>query len=127
MTIGTSDKGTLVDELPDKSITYNHALLVFGGLHGIETALESDEQLQVGEASLLFDHYLNVLPQQGSRTIRTEEAILVTLSSLRTKLKANNESIRFSEGGIATSSSFPSNTNIEIKSKVGNVDLSKFD
>ena len=31
----------------------------------------------------LFDHYLNLCPNQGSRTIRTEEALLVGLSALK--------------------------------------------
>ena len=47
-------------------------LLVFGGLKGLEASLESDETLQESEVELLFDHYVNTCPQQGSRTIRTE-------------------------------------------------------
>ena len=31
----------------------------------------------------LFDHYLNLCPGQGSRTIRTEEALLVGLTALQ--------------------------------------------
>lgn len=68
---------------------YKHLLIVFGGLQGIEAALESDETLDVDDASLLFDHYLNTLPDQGSRTIRTEEAILISLTALRPKIAAN--------------------------------------
>lgn len=129
MTIGTSDKGNPIDELPDKQMNYNHALIVFGGLHGIEAALESDEQLKVNEASLLFNHYVNVLPNQGSRTIRTEEAILIALSGLRNKLQATNEPMVFKDTGIALSSVFPprkvnilNNFNAET-----NLDLSRFD
>lgn len=59
---------------------------MFGGLQGLEGALEGDESITVDEPRLLFDHYLNVLPNQGSRTIRTEEAILVTLTALSSKL-----------------------------------------
>ncbi|XP_068630968.1 putative methyltransferase C9orf114 [Battus philenor] len=129
ITIGTSDRGTAVDDLPEKSVKYNHALIVFGGLHGIEAALESDEQLQVDEASLLFNHYINVLPNQGSRTIRTEEAVLVALSTLRPKLKAENEPLAFKDTGIATSSIYRSqklvmSDNTGIKS---NINLSRFD
>ena len=47
-------------------------LLVFGGLKGLESSLESDETLQESEVELLFDHYINTCPKQGSRTIRTE-------------------------------------------------------
>ncbi|XP_041970775.1 putative methyltransferase C9orf114 [Aricia agestis] len=129
MTIGTSDRGTSIDEISEKDIKYNHALIVFGGLHGIETALETDELLQVDEASLLFNHYINVLPSQGSRTIRTEEAILIALSGLRTKMKANNEPMAFKESGIALSSSFSyeNKKNDITNSSAGNIDLSKFD
>lgn len=63
--------------------SYRHLLIVFGGLQGLEVALENDEVLNVDDPKLLFDYYLNTLPGQGSRTIRTEEAILVSLSVLR--------------------------------------------
>ncbi|CAG9559792.1 unnamed protein product [Danaus chrysippus] len=126
LTIGTSDKGTPIDDLPNKEVTYNHALIVFGGLHGIEAALESDEQLQVDEASLLFNHYVNVLPNQGSRTIRTEEAILIAMSCLQSKLKPNNEPMVFEKTGIAVSSSFPKNKSND-STNDNNIDLSKFD
>ena len=56
---------------------------MFGGLKGLETSLESDEALQANDPSLVFDHYVNTCPGQGSGTIRTEEAILVTMSALR--------------------------------------------
>ncbi|XP_034829522.1 putative methyltransferase C9orf114 [Maniola hyperantus] len=126
LTIGTSDRGTPIDDLPHKGVNYNHALIVFGGLHGIEAALESDEQLQVDDSSLLFNHYVNVLPSQGSRTIRTEEAILIAMSSLRTKLKANNEPMKFIETGIAVSSTFPT-SKTDLSSDEKNVDLRRFD
>lgn len=122
LTIGTSDKGTPLEDLPENDVKYNHSLIVFGGLHGIEAALESDEHLQVEEASLLFNHYVNVLPNQGSRTIRTEEAILIAMSSLRTKLKANNEPMVFKDTGIAVSSSFP-----QADMNRTDSDLSRFD
>ena len=49
-----------------------HLLIVFGGLKGLEYSLECDESLRVNDVSLLFHHYLNTCPGQGSRTIRTE-------------------------------------------------------
>ena len=82
--IGTSKRGKPVEELELSS--YKHGLIVFGGLKGLEQSLESDENLMGSEVEQLFDHYINSCPNQGSRTIRTEEAILVTLSSLRPKL-----------------------------------------
>lgn len=87
LTIGTSDRGDSVDErladLPD----FKHALVVFGGLKGIESVLEADEQLkEEKDAKNVFDFYLNTCPRQGTNTIRTEEAILITLANLRSKL-----------------------------------------
>lgn len=99
LAIGTSDKGKIIDQVPGKSLTYNHALIVFGGLSGLEAALELDPQLDIDDPSLLFNHYLNTCPIQGSRTIRTEEAILLSLAELRTKLSPNcpvSETAQFS-------------------------------
>lgn len=127
LTIGTSDKGSPIDDMPNKGVTYNHALIVFGGLHGIETALESDEQLQINDVSLLFNHYVNVLPNQGSRTIRTEEAILIALTGLQSKLKPNNAAMIFKSGGIATSSIFAVKKYDNPEVSENNVNLSKFD
>lgn len=98
LTVGTSDKGTPVDDF--ECIPYKHLLIVFGGLQGIEAALESDETLDVDDAALLFDHYLNTLPDQGSRTIRTEEAILISLTALRPKIVS-----KLPQNGIGENSS----------------------
>lgn len=83
VTIGTSDKGTLIDDF--ECPAYNHMLIVFGGLQGLEVAIENDPVLKIEDPNLLFDFYLNMLPAQGSKTIRTEEAILVSLAALRPK------------------------------------------
>ncbi|XP_017865294.1 PREDICTED: putative methyltransferase C9orf114 [Drosophila arizonae] len=85
--VGTSDRGTSVQNVPNQSIGYNHALIVFGGLQGLEEALANDEKLTVDDPQLLFDHYINVLPKQGSRTIRTEEALLIAMAALQEKLQ----------------------------------------
>ncbi|KAJ6643749.1 putative methyltransferase C9orf114 like [Pseudolycoriella hygida] len=89
LTIGTSDKGESIYTVEKDSLTYNHALIVYGGLQGLESAAENDDKLNVEDPSLLFDHYLNAVPCQGSRTIRTEEAILISLASLQDKLQPN--------------------------------------
>ncbi|XP_052764247.1 putative methyltransferase C9orf114 [Mya arenaria] len=86
LTIGTSERGTDLDEFSLEDADFKHGLVVFGGVKGLEASLESDEQLGVEDPSLLFQHYLNTCPQQGSRTIRTEEAILITMAGLRPKL-----------------------------------------
>ncbi|XP_066581850.1 putative methyltransferase C9orf114 homolog [Prorops nasuta] len=92
LTIGTSDKGSSIDDIPAKSLEYHHLLIVFGGLAGLEAAVEEDSTLSIDDPSLLFHKYLNTCPMQGSRTIRTEEALLVSLAELRTKLKPKNPS-----------------------------------
>jgi predicted SPOUT superfamily RNA methylase MTH1 len=64
---------------------FRHLLLVFGGVEGLEPVVAMDDELSELEddMSCLFDHYLNLCPNQGSRTIRTEEALLVGLSALK--------------------------------------------
>lgn len=64
--------------------------LLLSGVKGLETALKVDKNLDTEDPEPLFDLYLNTCPYQGSRTIRTEEAILVTLSALRPKYGGNN-------------------------------------
>ena len=61
---------------------------MFGGVKGLEVALKQDEELkELEDPGVLFDLYLNTCPKQGSRTIRTEEAILVSLAALRPKIE----------------------------------------
>ncbi|KAK2157267.1 hypothetical protein LSH36_194g04061 [Paralvinella palmiformis] len=91
--VGTSERGESVDEfVPGK---FRHMLIVFGGVKGLEYSLDADQDLHIDDPSLLFNHYLNTCPQQGSRTIRTEEAILVTLSAIRPKIteRCNDEQL----------------------------------
>lgn len=90
LSIGTSDKGENVKNIPDKSLKYNHGIIVLGGLSGLEAALENDSKLAVDDPSLVFDKYLNIRPNQGSRTIRTEEALLISLEALDNKLLPND-------------------------------------
>ncbi|XP_065060219.1 putative methyltransferase C9orf114 [Rhopilema esculentum] len=85
VTIGTSERGSPVRKL--RLSPFKHLLIVFGGLGGLEASLESDESLMQSEAQLLFDHYINSCSNQGSRTIRTEEAILITLSGLQPRIQ----------------------------------------
>lgn len=85
LSIGTSERGKHIEHVTFTA--HQHVLVVFGGLAGIEAALEADDVLTVDDPALLFDYYLNTCPDQGSRTIRTEEAILITLAELRTRLQ----------------------------------------
>ena len=59
-------------------------MIVFGGLQGLEKAIAREGKETIPEQ--LFQFYINTCPRQGSRTIRTEEAILISLSCLREKL-----------------------------------------
>lgn len=53
---------------------FQHALIVFGGLSGLEVTVEKDPKINLtaDDASELFDAWINVVEGQGSRTIRTE-------------------------------------------------------
>ncbi|POW22577.1 hypothetical protein PSHT_01041 [Puccinia striiformis] len=87
LTIGTSERGQNVDDVVDGIGEFKHMLLVLGGLSGLELSIATDDTLEprltAADAPLLFDHWLNTLPFQGSRTVRTEEALLVSLGALR--------------------------------------------
>merc|ERR1719431_1005017 len=81
--IGTSERGK---ELASTTFSkFSRALVVFGGLAGIEEAIK-DEAADLPPSVKpqdLFHHYVNVCPAQTSRTIRTEEAALITFAQLR--------------------------------------------
>ena len=83
--IGYSNKGEKT--LDANSITlkpFRHALVVFGGTGGIEACVEADKSITTASknADCLFDHWLDLAPSSGSRTVRTEEALLIGLSKL---------------------------------------------
>jgi predicted SPOUT superfamily RNA methylase MTH1 len=99
VSIGTSERGvplsTLLstgDNTNDKAATlpktYNHLLLTFGGVAGIEAAITADREfakrgVTAARAEEVFDQWVNLVPGQGSRTIRTEEAVWLGLMGLR--------------------------------------------
>lgn len=66
LTMGTSDKGVSIQSIESKALKFNHAVIVYGGVLGLEAALENDEHLDADDPSLLFDHYVNVAPNQGN-------------------------------------------------------------
>ncbi len=84
--VGTSERGRDVAEV-DLKEGFDHLLVVFGGLKGLEAAVEADEELEGSDPRQYFDEYVNVLPGQGSRTIRTEEAMLVAMTALWPKIR----------------------------------------
>ncbi|KAK4156756.1 putative RNA methyltransferase [Chaetomidium leptoderma] len=90
LSIGTSERGVLLAKaFPDyEPANFNHLLVLFGGPRGLEYAAMNDPQLgEMGIAGArtkeLFDHWVNVLPNQGTRGIRTDEAMLIALTGLR--------------------------------------------
>lgn len=91
LSVGTSERGTPARQAfparkePPK---FEHLLIVFGGPRGLEYASMNDPELggmgiSGARTRELFDHWVNVLPNQGSRTIRTDEAVFIALTSLR--------------------------------------------
>lgn len=92
LTFGTSERGkpitTLKQPTSDHSFIpeFYHMLIVFGGVAGLEVAVKGDKELAamgVSEPKDLFDYWVNLCPGQGSRTVRTEEAIWLGLMGLR--------------------------------------------
>jgi len=91
--IGTSERGSNIDELSPPLPSFKKMLIVFGGVHGLEASMQADytfnEHYNAPDPAPLFQHYFNTCPNQASRTIRTEEAIFITLSGLRRAIGAN--------------------------------------
>lgn len=92
LSIGTSERGASLSSLsssptPERSSPeFRHALMVFGGVAGLEAAAKADRELVAlgaEDPKDLFDHWVNLLPGQGSRTIRTEEAVWLGLMGAR--------------------------------------------
>jgi methyltransferase len=84
--IGTSERGdrSVEDTKFNLPPSYQHSLIVFGGIAGIEECVDADESIKVSgsQSRTLFDVWLNICPYQGSRTIRTEEAVMIGLAKL---------------------------------------------
>ena len=93
LTIGTSERGVPISNLDSRKKStshpvpeFAHMMVVFGGVAGLEVAVKSDKELEglgVKSPEALFDHWVNLCPGQGSRTIRTEEAVWLGLMGLR--------------------------------------------
>lgn len=92
--IGTSERGEEVGKAIDGILEdeerreWKHLVVVFGGVKGLEDAARNDEDLVrmgIGKGNVkeLFDYWVNLLPGQGSRTIRTEEALWMGLMATR--------------------------------------------
>jgi methyltransferase len=107
-TIGTSERGVeLSSVLPDRRKekveygkfpkSFKHLLLVFGGVAGLEQAVVGDPKIQKlskltkETASQAFDAWVNLVPNQASRTIRTEEAVLLGLMAMSEYVRGNGK------------------------------------
>ncbi|XP_047181557.1 putative methyltransferase C9orf114 isoform X2 [Vigna umbellata] len=77
--IGTSEHGQIIKSSNLEIPSFRHLLIAFGGLAGLEESVEEDDNLKGKKAQDIFNLYLNTCPHQGSRTIRTEEAIFISL------------------------------------------------
>lgn len=89
LTVGTSERGERTPACQLDLGAFRHLLVVFGGPQGLEYALQHDELANKhGCPSELFDRYLNTCFDQGSRTIRSEEAILISLAFLQPAVTA---------------------------------------
>jgi len=98
LSLGTSERGisvsaftnsgraaanTTVNPVPND---WRHMVLVFGGVAGLEVAFKADQELLstgVTDVKDVFDYWVNLVPDQGSRTIRTEEAVWLGLMATR--------------------------------------------
>lgn len=90
LTFGTSERGISLSDWSGSSgdiiPNFHHMMIVFGGVAGLEVAVKADDELGrlgVKTPEALFDHWVNLVPGQGSRTIRTEEALWLGLMGLR--------------------------------------------
>lgn len=63
---------------------FRHLLVAFGGPEGLEDCMARDKRMTKQAPVDVFDLYLNTCPGQGSRTIRTEEAVLISMAFLQT-------------------------------------------
>jgi len=119
--VGTSERGIPIDVIGDEEEenqthpfppNFKHLLIVFGGVEGLEKGLEQEQYLynlqnqqeqgedevveylnvSKDEAHTLFHYWINTCPNQGSGTIRTEEAIPITLARLQPLINSAQKS-----------------------------------
>ena len=57
-------------------------MIFIGGLEGISGVIDSleGEKFSANDAGKIFDEVLVNCPEQGSRSVRTEECVLMSLS-----------------------------------------------
>ena len=105
MKVGTSERGDVSIDNPKFRLMkkqslkkfdgdderFNHLIIVFGGVAGIEESVDADETMPLSgeDSKKMFDVWVNIAPYQGSRTIRTEEAVFIALSRLSPHIAKN--------------------------------------
>lgn len=81
--IGTSrygvDVSKVMDELRESSLNVGKVAVVFGEPYrGLREIIEE----LGGDAGEVFDYFLNFIPNQGTKTVRVEEALIAVLQTL---------------------------------------------
>ncbi|KAI4835700.1 RNA methyltransferase [Plasmodium brasilianum] len=98
--VGTSERGRVMDDVLSSLKNFSSILIVFGNRDGLEDLLikEKEEEKKksysgekksriLNKILKKFDMFINTCPYQTSRTIRTEEAVTITLSLFHNMLK----------------------------------------
>ncbi|GAB5586871.1 hypothetical protein Unana1_01771 [Umbelopsis nana] len=95
LTIGVSDRdSTPFSDQAEKMKPFSHMLIAFGGPHGgLQNSIDADEDLQCSgeDANELFDLFVNPSAIAGSRTIRTEEALHMVMTTLQPQIEAHGQ------------------------------------
>ena len=86
--IGTSEHGTAASASNLQLPAFCHLLIAFGGPLGLEDWLAKDASVEEKDPRKHFDMYINTCSNQGSRTIRTEEAIFISLTYMQPAIDA---------------------------------------
>ncbi|KAL7551681.1 hypothetical protein ACHAWF_014872 [Thalassiosira exigua] len=116
--VGTSERGDVSIDNPkfqlkkkqtkdkpkrvvDDDEPFNHLLIVFGGVAGIEESVDADESMTLSgeDSKKMFDVWVNICPYQGSRTIRSEEAVFITLARLSPFITKNGTASQSQSNG----------------------------
>ncbi|KAE9420265.1 hypothetical protein Angca_009516, partial [Angiostrongylus cantonensis] len=85
--VGTSPRGQPVASVFINTMNFIKILLVFGGVSGVDAALEAEETLRESCAEEAFDCLINSLPYKGTNSERVEENVFVTLSEFTMRLQ----------------------------------------
>ncbi|GMT18528.1 hypothetical protein PFISCL1PPCAC_9825, partial [Pristionchus fissidentatus] len=84
--VGTSPKGARAAELEVDTMKHSNILVVFGGIEGVDAAIEGDEAYEQTSAEEAFTLLLRPFVANGSRSERIEENVLVGLSTVDSRI-----------------------------------------